>query len=165
MFSCSLSKLLAPVPLLVQVVDLSAHLVQSWKCGLKANGPKRWRWRGQKGEDCLALVFVPSRATTHETSAPLRPETAASEPCSSVLPSRSSASPLSPSLCPPQPSGSLLAGPKGTHSYPPPFGRVSPADKTQRGAECGSSLRLKWNPLLRTAVAGPINWEPQLDLH
>lgn len=80
LFSCSLSKLLEPVPLPDQVVDLSVHLVQSWKCGLKASGPQRWRGWGQKGGDCPALVFVPFRATTHETSAPLRPETAASEP-------------------------------------------------------------------------------------
>ncbi len=59
--------------------------------------------------------------------------------CVGVLPSQSSANPLSSSLGSPRPSGSLPAGPKGSHSYPPPFERVSPAGKTQRGAGCGSS--------------------------
>lgn len=80
LFSCSFSKQLAPVPLLVQAVVLWVQSVQSWRRGWKASGPQRWRGWGQEGGGCQALVFVPSQATTHETSAPLRPETAASGP-------------------------------------------------------------------------------------
>lgn len=85
--------------------------------------------------------------------------------CSSVHPSQSSATPLWSSLGSPRPSGSLPAGSKGSHSYPHPFGRESPADKTQKGAGFDSSVYLELNPQLQTVAAGSINWEPLLNLH